>query len=63
MNYKAVDVFTIDTAVCPSQGTELDGDQWLDVLEALSLKDNFYKKVADQLLLLSMATIMEPGEA
>ena len=63
MNYKAVDVFAIDTALCPSQGTEVDGDQWLDVLDAFDLKEDFYKKVSNQLMLLSMATIMEPGEA
>ena len=63
MNYKAVDVFSIDHARCPSTGTELDGDQWRDTLDAFELKDDFYKAVTRHLMLLSMAMFMKPGEA
>ena len=63
MSYKTVDIFNIEKARCPSQGTELDGDAWRDVLEALGLTKEFYKKVTDQLFMIAMAMIHEPGQA
>lgn len=63
MSYKTVDVFNIEKARCPSQGTELSGDSWKDILEAFGLTRKFYKKVNDQLFLIALATILEPGQA
>ena len=63
MSYKTVDIFNVEKARCPSQGTELDGDGWKNVLEAFGLTKKFYKKVNDQLFLIALAMILEPGQA
>lgn len=63
MSYKTVDVFSVESARCPSQDTELTGEQWENVLEALGLTKSFYKKVNDQLFLIAMAMMQDPGQA
>ena len=63
MSYKTVDIFEIEKARCPSQDTELTGDQWKDILEALELTKEFYKSVSDYLFLISMAMLKDPGSA